>query len=134
MKSKIVASVEFYYKGEKFTPSVTVDLFKYMESGGTIPSIHMLLAKENGIDPYSYEYEVMLLENIRWTQAEGLARQCVNDGEFDVEAFQEKWLKEKSLDTLQSIAKRTMNIDNLDENPELKLALIEAYHTGKNER
>jgi len=134
MKSKIVASIEFYYKGEKFTPSATVELFKYMESRGQVPSLHMLLAQENDIDLYSYEYEVMLLENIRCTEAEGLARLCINNGEFDVVSFQEKWHEAKSLDILQSIARRNMNINNLDENPELKLALIEAYHTGKNER
>ncbi len=134
MKSKIVASVEFYYKGEKFTPSATVELFKYMENGASIPSIHTLLAKENGIDLYSYEYEIMLLENIRWSQAEGLARLCVTDDNFDMEMFQEKWLEAKSHDILQSIAGRIMNVDNLDNNPELKLALIEAYNMGKKER
>jgi len=64
----------------------------------------------------------------------GTPSQCVINGEFDVEAFQEKWLEAKSLDILQSIARRNMNIENLDQNPELKLALIEACYTGKNER
>ncbi|HED15889.1 MAG TPA: hypothetical protein ENI64_03580 [Gammaproteobacteria bacterium] len=134
MKSKIVASVEFYYKGEKFIPSATIELFKYMDSKGQIPSLHMLLAQENGIDLYSYEYEIMLLENIRCTQAEGLATLCITNGEFDVEIFQGKWQEAKCHDILQSIVRRTMNIDNLDEHPELKCALIEAYQVGKNER
>jgi len=134
MKSKIVASVEFYYKGKKFTPSATVELFRYMENGGQVPSLHTLLAKENGIDLYSYEYEIMLLEKIRCTEAEGVARLCVSHGEFNVEMFQEKWQEAKSHDTLRSIARRTMKIDNLDENEELKLALIEAYHAGKEDR
>jgi len=131
MKSTIDIKIEFYYKGELFAPSASIDLDQYMERNVKLPDLYLLLATENSIDSYSYHYEVMLQENIQFNNAKGFAAQFCQDGQFDTEAFQKAWIKEREFDLIQSIALDVLKIEDINQQPELKAALFLAYQEGK---
>ena len=123
--------VEFYFKGEKYSPSMTIDLDSMMEAHGTVPDLHATIAKQNGIDTYSYLYEVMESEEIHYDQAEGRAAEFVVGGVLDVDGFIRQWHLDRAAGVIEPIAKRCMGIDDLEQHPDLKQALLEAYQAGK---
>ncbi len=134
MKNSLVAGVEFYYKGEKYTPSVRIDLDRMMESSGVLSSFYSLIARENGIDLYSYEYEVMQVEEIHYSEVEGFIGDFIHNGELDQQGFVDKWHEEKALSDLAEIAQRCMGVEDLAQQPELARALSEAYQMGQRRR
>ena len=135
MNNCIDANIEFYFKGERYSPSSTIDLDQLMEdllkNDGQPPSLYLVLANENGIDTYSYQYEVMQEEEIRFSSPKGLAVDYFDDGIFDMAGFEIAWRAQRDINYLQSIAKQHLSIDDLGQHPELKAALIAAYKLGK---
>ena len=131
MKNSFVASVEFYFKGEKYTPSARIDLDRMMETSGGLPSLYTLIARENGIDLYSYQYEVMQVEDIHYSEVKGFVADFIHNGELDVQGFVDKWQEEKVLADLAAIAQRCMGVEDLAQQPELAHALQEAYALGQ---
>ncbi len=132
MKNIITAQIEFYFKGECMTPKTVFDLDELMEKSGTISGLRHLLAKGNNIDPYSYEYEVMEVTPITISEAKGMVCEHINDDkELDTEAFEESWHKEKLLTQFQSIAKKHLNIDDIQSNQTVLQALKDAYLLGQ---
>lgn len=131
MKNTISVRVEFSYQGETHTPSATIDLDSMMEKGGDLADLHAFLAVQHGIDTYSYLYEVMEAHEPLFDEATGLARQCLKEGQFDMARFRELWRNEHELQLLADIAARHLDIDDLDNNPALKNALLEAYEAGR---
>ena len=123
--------MEFYFKGEKYSPSTRIDLDRMMETRGELPPLVTLLARENGIDLYSYQYEVMEMEEIHFSEVEGFVADFIHDGVLDFEGFAEKWREEKVLTDLAGIARRCMGVEDLSDQPELKSALLEAYQQGQ---
>jgi len=131
MKNSIDATVTFSFKGETYTPSTTIDLDALMRRHGSLPHLYALLATANGIDTYSYLYEVMEQSPIRFVNAQGAVADFIDNEELDIEGFQEHWQRDGIIDVLQSIASRELSIDDLEKHPELKKALLEAYDCGK---
>ncbi len=132
MKNIITATIEFYFKGEKFTPSLTIELDEHMQSSGSIPNLYPLIARESNIDLYSYEYEMMLAEAIKITKAEGIISDFVENELLNTEEFEKAWKKQKILTELEDIVKRNMGIDNLDQHPDLKQTLLYVYYLDRN--
>jgi hypothetical protein len=130
MSNYITASVEFFFKGNNISSSIELSLDPYMQSTGKIPNLFPLLAKAAGLDVYSYEYEMMQAEEINFSNAEGLVADFVSDGKFDIEAFTEVWMEIKLLEELQEIAHQNLAVNNLQNQPDLKKALLEAYRLG----
>lgn len=131
MKNTIDACIEFSFKGETYTPFATIDLDSLLEQGGSLPSIHALLAERNGIDTYSYLYEVMQEEEISFSNAQGLAADFLADGHFDAQAFADRWQENQIIDRLQALATRTLGIDCLEQHPQIREALLQAYRLGR---
>ncbi len=130
MKSGIKAEVEFSFKGENYALSSHVDLDEMLSRFDILPSFHAIIAKNNDIDTYSYLYEVMLEADLGFSDATGLASGFLKDGRFDMEGFSEKWKEDRVLNLLRPIAKRIMDAD-LDSDPMLREAMMEAYRLGK---
>ena len=131
MKNSIDAHIEFSFKGETYSLLATIDLDNFPELGASQPSLHAILARKHGIDTYSYLYEVMEQEEIRFDNPQGLAADFLTDGEFDLEAFSAGRQRLKMLGQLQAIATRELGIDDLAQHPELKNALTQAYELGR---
>ena len=131
MKNSIEVSVAFSYRGVNYTPSAIVDLDEVMTHSGSLDDFHPTLAKLNGIDTYSYLYEVMESYALVFSNPTGLAMRCVHDGHFDIHAFEVLWQDEHELPVLNEIARKHLKITDLHEQEDVKQALLAAYRAGK---
>jgi len=132
MTNKITATIEFYFKGKHFTPSVELDLDDIMTTHRGLPDLHPYLARLYAIDTYSYEYEMMLAEDIQFTNPRGWVIDFVSNGQFNHAAFEQEWLEQETLQTLTPIIKQELDIDDLSQHLALKNVIMAAYHLGKN--
>ena len=131
MSNHITASIEFYFKGEKHGASIELDMDQHMHASGDLPDLYPILAKAMDLGAYSYEYEMMLAETIMFSHAKGLIANFVNEGILDLAAFNDAWSESIIIEKLQDIAKHHLSIDDIDQQPELKSALLAAYQQGK---
>lgn len=131
MTNSIVAHVEFSFQGKTYALSSTIDLDRLLAQHDSFSALHAILAKEHGIDTYSYLYEVMQEAEIEFQNAQGLAAEFLSDGEFDWEAFAANWQDNKIIALLQPIATRELGIADLNQHPQLKTALMQAFDMGR---
>lgn len=131
MSNYVTASVEFYYKGEKHSASIELDMDQHMHASGELPDLFPILAQTMDIGAYSYEYEMMLAETIMFSDAKGLIADFVNEGILDLAAFNDAWSESIVIEKLQDIAKQHLSIDDINQETDLKNALIAAYQQGK---
>jgi hypothetical protein len=131
MSDSIDAHVEFSFKGETYCLSTTIALDDFHDLHTNPASIHAILAARNGIDSYSYHYEVMCEEAVRFDNAQGLAAGFCTNGEFDLPAYVASKQSSKVIEQLRLLASGDMGIDDLERRPELKTALLHAYELGR---
>ena len=130
MSNAVKASVVFCFKGESHSPSITFELDKYLEINASISDLYPMIVKANNHDLYSYEFEIMQAEEIVFSDAEGLVADFVIDGKLDMAGFKTAWQEGILLNQWQEIAKRIMSVDDVEQQPELKQVLLEAYLLG----
>ncbi|MDH5786328.1 MAG: hypothetical protein OEZ16_12085 [Chromatiales bacterium] len=129
--NSIKARVEFSFKGETYTPEAVIDLDKVIAADQDLTRLHAKLAQMNGIDPYSYLYEVMESSEIHFSNATGSAAAYLNsEGQFDFEGFRAAYGQSGTPSMLQ-IARQHMQIDNLEQIEGLEAALLAAYQAGR---
>ncbi len=134
MKNQITARIIFYFKGEKFDFSTDIDLDAWIKNKhADITHIYDAIAHDNGIDCYKYEYDVMVMEDIVFSNPKGLASQYWDGTRFDLEGFQEGYKTYQMMAILSPIAQQYLDIDNLDHHPKIKAALIAAYQANRTE-
>ena len=133
MSNFITASVEFFFKGEKISASIELDLNTNIQKKISPPHIYLMLARSINIDLYSYEYEMMQAETILFSNAKGMVADHVNDGILDIDAFTHAHRHHSAIEKLALIAKKHMSIDDLSVQTELQQALLEAYQLGLDE-
>lgn len=131
MKNSIDAHLEFSFKGETYSLFATIELDDLLAFEASLPSLQAIIARKHGIDTYSYLYEIMEGEDIRFDNAQGVAANFFTDGEFDLEAFVAGGQELKTLGLLQEIATSELGIDDLGQHHELKNALLQAYELGR---
>lgn len=131
MKNTVTATIHFSFKGKNHAPSVTLELDRHIELTGTLPDLYQMIAKENNFDMYSYEYEMMQAEEIKFSNAEGLIKDFITDSKLDIDAFTLSWQENKTLNELLSVAEKHLNIKDFSQYDELKQALMAAYLLGK---
>lgn len=131
MKNTIIVSVEFYFKGKKFYPSLSIDLDAHFEANVDINGLYRKLAVHEGLDLYSYEYEVMQMEDLNYSDATGLARTFLENGKFDFDLFGQALIDNSIAESIAKIASTQLSVDDLDSRPDLKAALTEAFLLGK---
>ncbi len=86
MTDRIIARLQFDFRGRSYDLAAPVDLAKWLASGGEFDAVAWL-ARAHGIDPYSYEYEIMQQAELRFESAEGSAAGFLHDGCFDAEGW-----------------------------------------------
>ncbi len=131
MKNSITATIEFDFKGERFAPSLVIDLDSQMQAIGKLPNFHGLIAAANNIGIHSYEYEMLLSEEIKITDAEGIIKDYIVDGVLDAETFESVWLEHKALEEIQTIVAKNMDINDLQQHPEFIKTLLDVYKAGQ---
>ncbi len=72
MSNQVTASILFCFKGTSYSPSLDLDLDRYMHTSGHIPNLYPLIARANNFDLYSYEYEMMQAEPIKFSNPQGM--------------------------------------------------------------
>ncbi|MDP2827781.1 MAG: hypothetical protein Q8O37_04165 [Sulfuricellaceae bacterium] len=131
MSDSIDAHVEFSFKGETYSLVSTIALGSALDPHAEPSSFHAILAARNSIDTYSYLYEVMQQEDIRFDNAQGQAADFCTDGEFDFQAYVANKQASNVIVQLEQVASRELGIDDLEQHPELKNALLHAYELGR---
>ncbi len=132
MKNTIKLTIPFSFKGVDHTPSTVIDLDAFMSGDQNLQAIFQIVASENNIGNYSYEYEVLESSPKIYSDPTGVACDFLSGECFDFEGFKKYQTTAQALDILQEIAKNRLNIDDLEKDPVLKQALLEAYQAGKN--
>ncbi|MFH2135881.1 MAG: hypothetical protein ABII81_12030 [Pseudomonadota bacterium] len=130
MANTIEAFIEFSFKGEDYELHSTLDLDQQLERHMSLESMHHVMAVEHGIDTYSYLFEVMQVADILYSNPQGRAADYLHDGQFDFEAYADENETLAQLAPLQAIALREMGVDDLEQQPQLKQALLRAYRLG----
>jgi len=132
MNNQITASILFCFKGKNYSPSLDLDLDRHMHSSGSIPNLYPLIARAHNFDLYSYEYEMMQAEPIKFSNPQGMVADHLNEDNLDIQAFESAWQEQQILQQLQEITANNMGINNFEQHPELKKVLLQAYRLGKN--
>ncbi len=133
MKNTIKVTIPFSYKGIEHSPSSIIDLDLLAQGEQSIDAVTHHVAKDNHIDNYSYEYEVLESSPKVFSDPTGIAEKFLSHNTFDLEGFKQAVTLEHEQSILQKIAKETLGIKNLKEHDALQQALLQAYHAGKSQ-
>lgn len=101
-----------------------------MQSTSCMPALYPLIASENNIDLYSYEYEIMQAETVIISHADGLVANYVENGILDIEAFELAWKEQQIHTTIRHIVEQHKLAHVLQQYPEIETTLIEIYKSG----
>ena len=134
INNSVRVTILFSYKGKKYQPSTLINLDEYLQYNKPITDFFQIIARENNIDRYSYEYEVMELGVYQFSEANGLAQGFCTLSEFDVDGFIQAWKEQAVLKQLSLIAQQQLSIDNLGEHEALRAALMSAYRYGLDQK
>ncbi|MEW6677614.1 MAG: hypothetical protein AB1421_06815 [Pseudomonadota bacterium] len=124
------ASVSFSFKGETYDLETLLDLDQFQAEPGEQPDFHRPLAQAAGIDPYSYLYEVLEAEDILFSAPTGLACGALEDGVFHWERFEQLRRASADWQIVKSIAEVFLEGRGLDEDENLRAALLAVYQAG----
>ncbi|WP_177418015.1 hypothetical protein [endosymbiont of Lamellibrachia barhami] len=131
MDNRISIRITFSFKGETHTPSASLDLDELVKGGNAHDTLRPLLARTNGIDSYSYLYEVMESQPIEFSNPTGFAADYLTGTEFDFISFEKRWREENELSILDAIIEHHFEGEDCAQHPSLKAALHEAFRAGK---
>jgi hypothetical protein len=126
------ARLTFSFKGQTHELESTFDLDSCRTVDGGAPNFHQMLARQGGVDPYSYLYEVMESHDIVFSNATGSAALCCVDGQFDWAQFERQRQEDQDLHAVLQIAEHYLQVSDLDRQPTLLAALLAAYRAGRN--
>lgn len=87
--------------------------------------------KKVGLNRYDHAYDVMVMEDIYFSEPQGIAVGYVVDGQMDWKGLQQAWQYHQALILLKPIANKFFNVESLQDDPKLAAALFEAYCVGK---
>ena len=118
----VLVSVEFYFKGDKYSPSMEINLDEFFEVSRNLDAVYSQLASKNAIGAYSYEYEVMEANSLLFSEAQGLAAGYVADGELDVEGYLLARAEAKMNRVITELAESQLSSPELAANTEVKTA------------
>lgn len=133
MNSRITIQVDFSFKGETYHPMLQLDLDALMVEFGHLPDLHTHLASCNGIDTYSYLYDLMCAHEVVFSAPAGLAVHFLQGEDFDLAGFERAWHEQQDLAHLAAIAHEHMAITDLVQHPELQQALLAAFRYGQSQ-
>ncbi len=134
MKNTVIVQVNFSFKGENFTPSITLELDYFVKHSGSLASLYSTIAQKNKIDTYSYAYEMMEASELIFHSAEGNVVDFIVDGKCNLEAYREHLAQSNMLIELEKIASEVLGVTDFTakDNDDIKEALSRAYSAGQN--
>jgi len=127
----LTVTIPFSFKGKEYKPTAIIDLDTYTRTNQDFNFLFHLVATENNIDRYSYEYEVLESSPLIFSQATGKAKQFLDGNHFDLEGYIAQRKNTEAQEILQNIASEILKIDKLEEKDPLYEALHKAYLAGR---
>ncbi len=131
MKNVITITIPFSFRGVDHKPSALIDLDVLVKNNHTMDFIFHYVAKENNIGRHSYEFEVLESSPQLFSDPTGVACEFFDDHCFDLDSFKDKLNELNIIDELNIISKDILGINNLEDQSDLKAALLKAYNMGK---
>ena len=131
MKNRVRVSATFSFRGETYHPELVLDLDELPPESLEPEAIYPMLASANGIDPYSYEYEVLEVTPLEFDQPEGVVADHFHDGQLDFPALKQALADARLRNRLEEIARKYLGVENLEEMPGLEAALRAAWEAGR---
>jgi len=126
MNNSVDAGLTFYFKGEKFEPSATIDLDTYFREDKDMVYIYDMLAKSIGLNEHRHEYDVMVMEDVVFTNPQGIAKDYVSNGQVDWQGLSKAWKAQDKHAKVQALASKHFSEEELKANPKLMQALLDA--------
>ncbi len=123
MKNRVRVSTTFSFRGETYHPELLLDLDELPPESLEPEALYPLLASANGIDPYSYEYEVLEVTPLEFDQPEGVVADHLHDGQLDLAGLKLALADARLRNRLEEIARRHLGVEKLEEMPGLETAL-----------
>jgi len=131
IQASVQASLSFDFQGEHLTPSINVDLHSMMLKKQQLQDLYHALAISIGLDPYRHEYDVLVMSDITFSDATGLACDYLTDSHFDWDRFSAAWQMQRIITIIQPIAQQYLNISDLSQQHKMQQALIACYQAGQ---
>jgi len=125
----LLASLSFDYQGRRCDLQSLVNIAEVISHQDFFQSVYLQLAQDNGIDVYSYQFEIMMDQNIVFSQARGCAQECLREGELNINKLRRNFEQASSEQIIQSIAEKYFRSEELSDH--LKRALVEAFQLGR---
>jgi hypothetical protein len=130
--NRVRVSATFSFRGETHKPEMTLNLDRFLAEEKYLEDLYPMLAAANGIDPYSYEYEMLEMAPLHFDQPEGTVAAHLHDGRLDLTGLRTAIRRERLRQQLEEIARKRLNLTALDEIPGLETALLAAWELGRN--
>ncbi len=130
MNNTITVNMLFHFKGKEYNLTKEVNLPANLGNLQTfISSLPRVLAQDNGIDTYSYLFEMMECTDIYVTQATGFVSKFIPEEPVILETFIES-CQHTTLDDLLDFTLQT-HLPDLVDDQQAKIALKEAFLIGQ---
>ena len=130
MIHQIRAHMQFDFRGRTHALTVCIDLERWMHQGGSFDAVE-LLADANGIDRYSYEFEVMQQSEVHFDVPDGAGgddvRAFLHAGGFDADGFARWWGSQRLEAVLVALLPHSLDAA---QRPSVLDALRHAYQLG----
>jgi len=127
--NSLLASLSFDYQGKSYALQSSVNVAKIISHEDFYQSVYLQLAQENDIDLYSYQLEVMMDQDIHFSNATGCAEGCIESRELNLELLRDQYEKLLCSERLEVIALKCLSPSEMTAS--VKKALIEAYQLGR---
>jgi hypothetical protein len=132
MKNTVIVQVNYSFKGEDFTPSITLELDAYTKISDNFAGLHTKIAQQNKIDTYSYAFDAMEAYPLTFHSPEGNVIDYVNDGECDLAGYKAYLKQSEMMEEISQIATDILGITDINQqnNIKIKEAMISSYNAG----
>lgn len=132
MKNTVIVQVNYSFKGEDFTPSITLELDAYTKISNNFSGLHTKIAQQNKIDTYSYAFDAMEAYPLTFHSPTGNVVGFIKDGECDLTGYLAHLKQYEMMQKLEKIATDTLGMTDLShqDNKKIKHALTQAYNAG----
>ena len=130
MSHMITISLTFSFKGNTYTPSISIDLDQWMQRGANIDELHHQLAESIGYGPYSHEYDVLMMSDIEFSSDDEYVKQYINQTMLDIKGYKAAWHEQQITSKVMQIAEKHLSSDQLKD-AAIRQALIACYRSGQ---
>lgn len=124
--NSLTASVCFDFQGKSYNIDSEIQIDAIINHQDFYNSIYLALAKIGEIGLYTYEFEIMMDQDIIFSNASGCVVGCIENGKLNLNLLRKNHQLIKINPQIEKL------IDEYKKNNDLKQALIQAYMLGIN--